>query len=133
MKEPAGFWIRFAASIVDSLLLWIGGMILSLIIYGEIGGSRSSVTDTLTFLYMLIVPVVWGGFTVGKRMLGIRIRRMNGGSPGILNMLLRTLAAGLVYTITFGIGIIVSAFMVGMREDKRAIHDFIAGTQVVYD
>lgn len=48
-------------------------------------------------------------------------------------MLMRVLVAGLVYVLTLGIGIIVSAFMVGMREDRRAIHDFIAGTEVVWD
>lgn len=30
-------------------------------------------------------------------------------------------------------GLIVSIFMVAMREDKRSLHDFIAGTEVVYD
>ncbi len=32
----------------------------------------------------------------------------------------------------FGIAAIVSAFMVGLREDKRSIHDFVAGTYVTY-
>jgi uncharacterized RDD family membrane protein YckC len=31
-----------------------------------------------------------------------------------------------------GLGLIVSAIMVAAREDKRALHDFIAGTEVVY-
>ena len=35
--------------------------------------------------------------------------------------------------IPLGIGVIVSAFMVGLREDRRAIHDFVAGTEVVWD
>jgi uncharacterized RDD family membrane protein YckC len=48
-------------------------------------------------------------------------------------MLLRTLVSGIFYALTIGIGAIVSAFMVGIREDKRAIHDFIAGTEVVHD
>ncbi len=47
-------------------------------------------------------------------------------------MILRVLLGGLIYGVTFGIGVIVSAFMVGMREDKRSIHDFVAGTYVTY-
>ena len=35
--------------------------------------------------------------------------------------------------ITFGIAAIVSGFMVGIRQDKRAIHDLIAGTYVTYE
>lgn len=46
---------------------------------------------------------------------------------------IRNLVAGIVYGLTFGIGVLISAFMVGLREDKRAIHDFIAGTEVVYN
>ena len=48
-------------------------------------------------------------------------------------MLMRVIVAGLVYGITFGIGFIVSVIMVAVREDKRALHDFIAGTEVVWD
>lgn len=79
---------------------------------------------------MLIVPILWFGYTVGKRIMGIRIVRVDGKKLGIGTMLLRYLVAALVYAITFGIGFIVSAFMVGMRKDHRAIHDFIAGTYV---
>ena len=39
----------------------------------------------------------------------------------------------LLFSKLLGIGYIVSAFMVGFREDRRSIHDFIAGTEVVYD
>ena len=48
-------------------------------------------------------------------------------------MLLRVLVGGSCIRLTLGIALIVSAFMVGIREDKRAIHDFIAGTYVTYD
>ncbi len=87
----------------------------------------------LSLLYTLLLPVFWAGFTLGKRMLGIRITKMDGSHPGLLAMVLRVIVGGLVYGLTFGVGVIVSAIMIGVREDKRAIHDFIAGTQVVYD
>lgn len=48
-------------------------------------------------------------------------------------MLLRGLVATLVYVLTLGIGLIASIIMVAVREDKRGLHDFIAGTEVVYD
>jgi uncharacterized RDD family membrane protein YckC len=34
--------------------------------------------------------------------------------------------------ITFGITTIISIFMVIFRKDKRAIHDFLAGTYVSF-
>lgn len=48
-------------------------------------------------------------------------------------MVKRDLIAGLLYGLTLGIGVIVSAFMVGLREDKRALHDFIGGTYVTHN
>ena len=35
-------------------------------------------------------------------------------------MVLRVIVAGIIYVVTLGIGLIVSAFMVGLRDDKRA-------------
>lgn len=46
---------------------------------------------------------------------------------------MRNVVAGVIYGFTFGIALIVSIFMVALREDKRALHDFIAGTEVIYD
>ena len=59
-------------------------------------------------------------------------RQKDGTQVGFLTMILRVLVGGLIYGVTFGIGVIVSAFMVGMREDRRSIHDFVAGTYVTY-
>lgn len=82
---------------------------------------------------MLIVPVVWNGYTVGKRICRIQIRReFDHRPPHIGNMLMRELVANIVYALTLGIGLIASAIMVGVREDKRSLHDIIAGTEVVY-
>ncbi|NAZ10137.1 hypothetical protein GT022_15405 [Agaribacter marinus] len=63
-------------------------------------------------------------------MAGNRIVRIDGRKIGIGTMILRNIVAGIIYILTFGIGLIVSAFMVGVREDRRAIHDFIAQTYV---
>lgn len=36
----------------------------------------------------------------------------------------------IIVLATFGISVLVSGLMVILREDKRAIHDFISGTYV---
>ncbi len=128
--KPAGFWVRLAASIMDGLII---GVPLSLIGYAVTGDlDDNPLSNLLSFLYSLLLPVFWYGYTLGKRLVGIRIVKRNGEQVGIGTMLLRLVVAGLVYVFTFGIGLIISAFMVGLREDKRAIHDFIAGTYVTY-
>lgn len=127
----AGFWIRLGASLLDGLIVGIPLFLISWLISGGFEG-REFFTDVISFLYSLLLPVFWNGYTIGKRICSIQIRKLDGSSPGIGTMLLRNVVGGLVYALTLGIAAIVSAFMVGLREDKRAIHDFIAGTEVVH-
>ncbi|MFF2092483.1 RDD family protein [Paenibacillus sp. NPDC058174] len=126
----AGFWIRLGAALLDGLIISLPVSLIAAALFGGTGGENFA--NVITFLYTLLLPVFWNGYTVGKRACGVQIRKLDGSPPTIGTMLLRQLVGGLVYGITFGIGAIVSAFMVGLREDKRAIHDFIAGTEVVY-
>lgn len=131
-RNSAGFWVRFGAGIIDGLLMSIVIGTVTFSFYGDFISDRSPY-NILEVLYNLIVPVIWFGYTVGKRVFGIRIKRVDGERLGFGTMLLRYIVGGLVYAVTLGIGVIVSAFMVGLREDNRSIHDFIAGTYVTYD
>ncbi len=129
----AGFWIRLGASILDSLIISIP---VAIIVYTFTGHYDTDDLNAriLSALYSIILPVYWYGRTIGKRICGIRIQTYDTHeSPKITTMLMRVLVAGIVYVLTLGVGVIVSAFMVGLREDRRAIHDFIAGTEVVWD
>lgn len=131
LNEEAGFWIRLGAALLDGLIIGVPLLILSWIIGGKEGQISSNL---LSALYSFFLPILWNGYTIGKRICGIRIRRVHDHSPpGFGTMLLRDIVAGIVYGLTFGIGIIVSGLMVMIREDKRSLHDFIAGTEVVYD
>lgn len=130
-RNPVGFWRRFGASLLDGIIIGIPLSLIAYLITGKAEGEP--VTNAISFLYSLLIPVFWYGYTIGKKLLGIRIVKMNGENVGIGAMLLRLLVGGLVYGITFGIAAIVSAIMVGVRADKRSIHDFIAGTYVTSD
>ncbi|RFB11435.1 RDD family protein [Bacillus sp. HNG] len=130
--EPAGFWIRLGASIIDGIVVFFAIFLLSLIFNFPIDDD-SWQSGLLEFLYTLSLPLFWYGYTVGKRLCGIRISRVDGEKLHIGNMLLRIVVAGLIYALTLGMGFIVSVVMVAVREDKRAIHDFVAGTCVTYN
>jgi uncharacterized RDD family membrane protein YckC len=131
ITRPAGFWIRVAASLLDTIIIMIPLTIISYIITGNWEGDIF--TSIISILYSLILPVIWFGYTIGKRIVGIRIVKVNGDKVGFGNMLMRIVVAAIVYAVTLGIAVIVSAFMIGLRKDKRAIHDFIAGTYVTYE
>jgi len=128
--KAAGFWIRLGSIIIDGLLLIPLYLICMLLGVSDI--ATEIFVNSINFLYYLIIPVIWSGFTVGKRVVGIKIVRTDGKKVGIGTTLKRYILASLVYGITLGFAFIISAFMVGLRKDKRSIHDLIAGTQVIY-
>lgn len=129
-QKAAGFWIRLGSIIIDGLLLIPLYIICMFLGVSDI--ATEIFVNSIDFLYYLITPVIWSGFTVGKRVVGIKIVRTDGKKVGIGTTLKRYILASLVYIVTLGIALIISAFMIGLRKDKRSIHDLIAGTQVIY-
>ncbi|TFE04061.1 RDD family protein [Jeotgalibacillus salarius] len=131
INYPAGFMNRFLAYVLDSIIILMATGLISFVLYGVFYDSENYYpTDILGLIYTLLLPVLWFGYTIGRRIAGNRIVRIDGRKVGIGTMILRVIVAGIAYALTLGIGLIVSAFMVGLREDKRSIHDFIAQTYV---
>ncbi|MDL4840247.1 RDD family protein [Aquibacillus rhizosphaerae] len=131
ITSPAGFQNRFLARILDLIIIFLVTGVISKILYGVFyDGDNYYSIDFFGLFYGLLLPIFWYGYTLGRRMVGNRIVRIDGKKVGIGTMLLRDIIAGIFYLLTLGIGLIVSAFMIGIREDKRAIHDFIARTFV---
>jgi uncharacterized RDD family membrane protein YckC len=128
VRNPAGFWKRLAAGLLDGLIVGLPLVLIGYLITGS--WEENWFTTAANIVYGLVVPAVWSGYTVGKKLLGIRIAKVNGEKVGIGTMFLRSVVGGLVYGLTLGIALIISAIMVAAREDKRSIHDFIAGTYV---
>ncbi len=79
------------------------------------------------------------GQTVGKRVVGIRIVRADTKENGgfVVNVLKRSLLAGLPYLALIFISPILGALYIWadilfiFREDRRCLHDRIAGTMVI--
>ncbi|WP_027954848.1 RDD family protein [Halobacillus kuroshimensis] len=130
-KMPAGFWVRLGARAIDGLLIGIFIVALTFIIFQGFSQDNSAFNSIAT-VYYVVLPALWAGYTVGKKAVGVRIVKKDGTDVGFGRMILREVVGGIVYAVTLGIGAIVSAFMVGMREDKRAIHDLIGGTYVTH-
>jgi uncharacterized RDD family membrane protein YckC len=88
-------------------------------------------------LIMLVIQVVMlstRGQTIGKRLLGIRVvRHPDCSQAGFVHgWLLRNFVPGIIRALPW-VGLIffvVDACFI-FRDDRRCIHDFIAGTQVV--
>ena len=78
------------------------------------------------------VLLVRDGQTIGKKWLNIRIVKVDTAKNGgfVTNVLLRAIVNGLLAYPTLGIYLLIDILLI-FREDKRCIHDLIAGTQVV--
>jgi uncharacterized RDD family membrane protein YckC len=141
---PAGFWIRFVAAFVDGIILFLlllAALLLMALPAGIMGGLDDPlamiellmrlgfVLPGISFLLNLLYPVIlvgWRGQTVGKMLLGLKIIRVDGGEVGYFKAFIRWIGqviSGLILLI----GYILAAF----TENKRALHDFIAGTRVI--
>lgn len=131
--ERAGFGIRAVAGILDwiILILPIGAVIY--LITGEISltWTQGSAWNTLYYIYLMITPVYWNGYIIGKKIVNIKIAKIDGSDLTLSDMFIREFIGifALGY-ITLGLTIIISGLMVLLRKDKRALHDHLSGTFV---
>lgn len=132
-KRSAGILVRAVATFIDlSILVIIGGFIF-LIVKGQynVDWTTGATFQSLYMVYATIIPVIWGGYVLGKWICRIKLKRIDGGNVKLSNMIMREVVGrGLLGFITFGLSAVVSIFMIIFREDKRSIHDFIGGTYV---
>lgn len=144
----AGFWIRFVARVIDAVLLGVVGMIIRLplmMVFGLGGlGARGigalavapAMIGLVGLLTLINIALAVGyevyfvstkGGTIGKLVLGLKIVRADGGpvSPGLA---LGRYFAQWISAIILMIGYI----MAGFDPQKRALHDRICNTFVIY-
>lgn len=163
----ASRFVRLVASLIDSVVMFaplaigVGGMFLLVgssfaILLGT--GAESLVTQlTGSFLGLLSLALIavgslltvgliayqWflvtvSGQTIGKRLAGVRIVKVDGSPCGfVAGVLLRSIAFGI---LAFLIALIpyVGQLLVALDlapifgRDRRCVHDYIAGTKVVW-
>ena len=153
----AGFWIRFIASFLDTLFLAVPIAIviyflsngnwfdftqyqqnMQMAISGNTNALNNQPTTSLKWellfeVSVLIITIVfwrkWRGATPGKKFVHIKIVDAKT-FEDINNKQAITRSIGYIAsTFTFLIGFI----MVGIRKDKRGLHDLLGGTAVIYD
>ncbi|WP_457746571.1 RDD family protein [Sulfurimonas sp.] len=152
----AGFWIRFIASFLDTLFLALPVGILiyflssghwfdlaqyqqniQLAMSGNIHAlehqPHTSLTWELIFeISVLVVTMIfwkqWRGATPGKKFVHIKIVDAKT-HKDISNKQAITRSLGYIPSILL---LCVGFFMVALRKDKRALHDLLADTIVIY-
>jgi uncharacterized RDD family membrane protein YckC len=132
----AGFWRRLVALLIDGIVLGIVAGIIS----GLIGiGVKTDATGTASMrgIVEFILGLIYFGYfwsstgqSLGYMVMGMRVTRVDGAPIGAGRAVGRFVLIELSWALC-AIPAIVSAFMVGLSENKRAIHDLMADTVVV--
>lgn len=123
--EYAGFWVRFAANLVDGLVLIIPSIIVNVIFGKNLGVFMQYVLTWTYAIYMLNTRQA----TLGKMALGIKVTTTNNDKLTVGKLALREIVGKILNLFTLGIGYLMIVF----TEKKQGLHDKLADTVVVYD
>jgi uncharacterized RDD family membrane protein YckC len=130
--EYGGFWIRFAARLIDGII--IGGLnfTLSLLLAAYTRNVFAAVIVPVFGLLAVFIYDVWFiarlGATPGKMVFQLRVVTENGGRISTGRAIARYFGYWLD-SLTLAIGYVIAAF----DDQKRALHDHLCGTRVIKD
>jgi uncharacterized RDD family membrane protein YckC len=137
----AGFWKRFAAVLIDGVLLGVAGFVVGLVLVaGMLAGGAGDLEEAaagagaISNLVGLLIGWFYYAFmesspsqaTLGKMALGIRVTDASGMRIGFGKATGRYFAK-FISALILGIGFLMAAF----TEKKQGLHDLMAGTLVV--
>jgi uncharacterized RDD family membrane protein YckC len=136
LKAP--FLLRCGAILIDYILLIFAPVISFLLgrsfnydgaklLNSEFTNAGWLIMILLAVTNFVIFPLIRGK-SLGKVLTGLRIVKTDGNPPSLISLLIRHLVGYPLTVLTLGLGFLLSAF----NQKGRALHDFLAGTVVVY-
>lgn len=148
-----GFWIRFGARMIDGLIFMVPTLIVAAItipnllrVRGQAPGPpnpSSAIFGLITF--SLVFLAVIGGYeilmlkyrsaTLGKMACALKVVRSDGGSLGWgvcvgRFFMWNVVTSGIPYLNS--VLMLISSIMLGVDDEKRALHDRVCDTRVIY-
>ena len=129
----AGFWRRFAAGLIDTLVVGLIFASIIVLLLLRNGFSFYNIIESVLGLFGIAIWIIyfpfaeaqWGA-TIGKKIVGIKVLNANGNPVNFLRSAGRNLAK-IVSSLVLMIGFI----MIGFTEKKQGLHDMIASCVVV--
>ena len=136
LKAP--FLLRCGAILIDYILL-VAVPVISLLIGRsfEYDGAKllNSEVSNAGWLIMILFGItnfvifpMFSGQSIGKMLTGLRVVRTDGSAASFSRLLIRHLIGYPLTILTGGLGLLIAA----LTSKGRALHDFLAGTIVVY-
>jgi uncharacterized RDD family membrane protein YckC len=136
LKAP--FLLRCGAILIDYILLIfipVGSLLIgrlmniesSKLLNSKVSNTGWLITILLALTNFVIFPM-FSGQSIGKMLTGLRVVRTDGKVASFSQLLVRHSIGYLLTIATVGIGFLFSI----LNQKGRALHDFLAGTVVVY-
>ena len=133
LMNYAGLGLRAVAVIIDTLLLFVVAYAIAMLTGGttaagfNLQGGPAFLWFGVAFAYYVVLEVQCG-WTLGKRVLGLKVVKLDGGGPldwqaSIVRNLLRIVDGFIFY--------LVAAIAVATSDKKQRIGDRVAGTVVI--
>jgi uncharacterized RDD family membrane protein YckC len=136
LKAP--FALRWGAILIDYILLVtipVAALLLgrffnydgTRLLNSEVSNAGWLITILLALTNFIIFPL-FSGQSIGKMLTGLKIVKTDGSELSLSALLLRHLLGYPLIFLTLGLGFFISMF----NQKGRALHDFLAGTVVIY-
>lgn len=141
--EYAGFWVRLAAYLLDSVIVFFALLAVRLVMSGIMAAVKGTpLGGNILFHYDLkdivlyvsealyfILCTYYTGTTLGKKAMNLRvIYAGEEESLGLLTVVYRETVGRFLCGVIMGIGYI----LIGIDKEKRGIHDILCDTRVIY-
>lgn len=136
----AGFWIRAAAAIIDSIITGVLNLIIWIPYFIYVFNSVLSENSVASFPFAILINIIsfliavtyetffvgkWGA-TIGKMACGLKVVSPEGDKISYTRALARYFAK-ILSVMILAIGYIIAAF----DDEKRTLHDRICSTRVI--
>lgn len=136
--KPAHLIYRIFAWMIDALLyvvyivafMWIWGGVVPSDIIGNlnVGWIQTMALYLPYFIYFPLLETVWNGRTVGKKIIGLRVTRIDGTRASVGSYLIRWLFRFFEITVTGGVVAILTILINGRGQ---RLGDMVANTCVI--
>lgn len=141
--EYAGFWVRLAAYLIDSVIVFFALLIVRLVVSGFMTAVKGTVLGgNILFHYNLkdivlyiaealyfILCTYYTGTTLGKKALNLRVIRADGEEKlELFTVIYRETVGRFLSSVIMGVGYLI----IGIDKEKQGIHDILCDTRVIY-
>ena len=138
----AGFFVRLAAFIVDSVIVWAGLLIIKIPMWIASFGADNILQKDFIFEYSALDIVYYAlgvcyfalltyytGSTLGKKVFHLRVISCEDRKPTFFEIVFRESVGRFLSRLIVCVGYI----MVGADKRKRGLHDILSDTYVIYE